>query len=82
MQLGIVTNAAWYCSEDSDSFQLNASDDIKVSALSDFMNISNLSQYNGCININDRILDLVLCSISCRVKSSAAPLTPEDPHHK
>ena len=77
-----ITKADWYSLEHSDSLHVKANDDIKVSDLIDFMNISSLSQYSGCQNKNGRILDLVLCSTSCKVRSSATPLTPEDPHHK
>lgn len=43
----------------------------------------NLTQFNLCHNINNRILDLVLSNlIDLQVSSCSDPLVPEDSHHK
>lgn len=57
--------------------QVNAS----VTALNNFMNFLNLSQYNFVCNTNARILDLVLSTRHCTVLKSEDILVKEDLHH-
>lgn len=61
---------------------LNTNNDNKAAALSDFLSLTNLAQYNCCPNVNGRILDLVLSNSGCHVYTSTSPLTPEDFHHR
>ncbi|CAG4933529.1 unnamed protein product [Colias eurytheme] len=61
-----ISNASWILT-DRTYPDFIPSDDSEVSALADFMNLSNLIQYNGCFNINGRILDLVLSNTICNV---------------
>lgn len=44
--------------------------------------MSNLNQFNNFRNINDTILDYVLCNVDVLVSSCHDPLVPEDDHHK
>lgn len=48
----------------------------------DELNINGLHQYNYITNINNRILDLVLCNDSVSLTECLEPLVPIDPHHK
>jgi hypothetical protein len=48
--------------------------------LVDFLSATNLSQRNDVINVDDKILDLVLTNISCSV-SLAESLSKVDPYH-
>lgn len=48
----------------------------------DTLSECDLTQYNFCRNINNRILDLVLCNTALQIVSSDYPLVPEDVHHK
>lgn len=75
-----IPYALWSLTESS-YLTLNTNNDPKAIALSDFMCLSNLKQFNNCSNANGRILDLVLSNCDCRV-TVASPLTKEDPHHK
>lgn len=56
--------------------------DFAVKALRDFLAFTNLQQFNGAYNVNNRILDLVMSNITCKVMSCSQPLTQEDAHHK
>ncbi|KAG5879399.1 hypothetical protein JTB14_027222 [Gonioctena quinquepunctata] len=49
----------------------------------DFLNFGDLVQWNSIKNINDRLLDLVICATesTCVVKNNEDPLVPLDPHH-
>lgn len=49
--------------------------------ISDFANFTGLKQYNHIKNADDRILDLVMTSISCDVTREFDPLVREDPRH-
>lgn len=51
-------------------------------ALIDELSVQNLKQYNGIVNKNDRILDLVLCNDIVMVSECFEPLVPLDPYHK
>ncbi|CAH0724374.1 unnamed protein product, partial [Brenthis ino] len=78
-----ISNASWDSFNDStQSFKLSTNSDGLAGDLCDFMNLSNFRQYNGCVNSNGRVLDLVLSSDKCTVSNSTTPLTPEDAHHK
>lgn len=45
------------------------------------MHLCNLHQYNGCINVNNRILDLVFCSENVNVTLCNDPISKIDMHH-
>ncbi|CAH0729654.1 unnamed protein product, partial [Brenthis ino] len=78
-----ISNASWDSFNDStQSFKLSTNSDGLAGDLCDFMNLSNFRQYNGCVNSNGRVLDLVLSSDKCTVSNTTTPLTPEDAHHK
>lgn len=60
---------------------INGQDNTHVTALNNFMNFLNLSQYNLVCNSNVRILDLVLSTFQCHVSKSEDILLKEDIHH-
>nr|CAH7748761.1 unnamed protein product [Callosobruchus chinensis] len=54
----------------------------KLNILKNFMEVSDLEQYNNVRNTNDRLLDLILSNINCHVqRDSSPPLVKEDRHH-
>lgn len=55
--------------------------DRKTCVVYECMNVLDLSQCNGVVNHNGRLLDLVLANMSCEVSRDCAPLVPEDLHH-
>lgn len=48
----------------------------------DELNSNGLQQYNYIINVNYRILDLVLCNDDVSLTECLEPMVPIDPHHK
>lgn len=53
----------------------------KFLALKMFCNFFELDQYNNVLNLNNRLLDLILCNITCTVEKAQDVLLREDPHH-
>ena len=52
-----------------------------VLALRDFIDLFHLKQFNFISNSNERILDLVMSNIECRVEAAVDSLVDEDVHH-
>lgn len=65
-------NVPFYNSEPTDS---------KALMLKNFEEFCNLTQYNSIINVNNRLLDLVLANVNCNVERCDSPLVPEDVQH-
>lgn len=53
----------------------------KVLAVTNFLNITGLLQYNNILNHNGRLLDLLFSDMICRVVHDDKPLVIEDTHH-
>lgn len=49
--------------------------------LQHFINFFNLEQYNYILNVNNRLLDLILSNLSCSVQKPISSLLTEDSHH-
>lgn len=77
-----VSNANWQYNHDFQTMTVQPSSDALTILTTDFINLSLLSQYNGEFNMNNRILDLILCTKLCNVMASNSPLVTEDRHHK
>ena len=66
----------------NDSLVLSHSGICTVQLLNEFLSFSNLNQYNHVHNVSNNILDLILCSVKCRVIESEFPLSTVDVHHR
>lgn len=76
-----IPNAEWLPVEDASHATLAGNFNIDfVRELSNFISFNNFRQFNTIYNINNRVLDLVIANISCKVVS-AEPLVFEDKHH-
>lgn len=56
--------------------------DALTSTLSDFLDFTGFCQFNNQLNVNERVLDLVITSCACTVSGCDTPLVPEDAHHR
>ncbi|VEN35099.1 unnamed protein product [Callosobruchus maculatus] len=62
------------------SFVLDESEP-KLNILKNFIEVSDLKQYNNVKNTNGRLLDLVLSNITCQAQRDSSSLVKEDRHH-
>lgn len=78
-----IRHASWLESEATPNVFIlsNPSIDVLSSQLYAFLCFTNFSQYNGILNHNNRNLDLVISSSSCRVSRTEPLSEPEDAHH-
>lgn len=77
-----LPNIDWqFANEDLHLSPSNIQGPVQTSLFDNF-NLCNLMQYNSHINVNDRILDLILSNDHVSVSCCDSPLVPEDSHHK
>ncbi|CAG9795435.1 unnamed protein product [Diatraea saccharalis] len=69
-----ISSADWVPDTEYGGMTIWPSDNSLVSLTSDFMNLSFLQQYNHIINYNNRLLDLVFCSVRCCINMVNMPL--------
>ena len=55
--------------------------DAKCQKMHDFLNLSNLRQFNSVCNSSGKLLDLAISNMNCEVRRDFAPLINEDLHH-
>lgn len=77
-----LPNIKWEPADDGQSFTPSNIQGHVQTSLFDNFTVCNLSQFNSHLNVNKKILDLVLSNDEVSVASCDDPLVPEDPHHK
>lgn len=63
------------------SYLADSLPDGKMLALNNFLNMLNLQQLNFVYNIDNKLLDLIICNKKCTVEKSVDVLTREDNYH-
>lgn len=78
-----LASVVWSRDVNSNHVAPSLPNDIKSSLFLDSFLLNNLKQYNHIKNINNRILDLILCNVDrIVVNTCELPLLKEDSHHK
>lgn len=74
-----LSNVDWHC-VDNTTQPIGMSGESQIQFF-DTLAECDLQQYNLCKNINNRLLDYVLCNRNVSVLQCEDPLVPEDTHH-
>jgi hypothetical protein len=76
-----ISNACWIQDADTTGMSIMTNGEYPATLAADFMNLSQLYQFNSVKNMNNRLLDLIFSNKVCDVTSCSRPLTSEDGHH-
>lgn len=76
-----IPSAQWTDMDGNSHLSMVGVGDKFAYSLSNFLNFSNLKQFNKIRNINGRLLDLIFTDMDCCVCSCTFPLVGEDNHH-
>lgn len=78
-----IPTAQWLPSDHSGICNLtnNLSNNLLLNSLREFISFTAWLQYNNIYNYNNKLLDLLFCSIKCNVSKCIDPLVNEDSHH-